>query len=238
MFFLFFILLPFMLIAFGLANFARERKKLPPFRKLEMKGTVAFVFSIFFCVFNRPTIGIPLFLLSLWIASQSRGLNIRGIVYQVKALPAILSKNRAKVISICDDALKGDTRAPALFSIGAEYAINLNQFDKSLAFCDRVILLSFDDSRGYLLRGITNFHLNKFEDSLRDLNKAIELDPKHDNSLKLERARTQLALSNFESALQDLENCSASPLIKKEIQSDIDSLRSSCNLALAKTKDI
>lgn len=143
----------------------------------------------------------------------------------LKALPALITKNHAEIVSIGKQALNGDNRAAALFDNAATSAICLKKYEESLSLCNRLILLNYDDSRGYKLRGETNFQLGNFQDSLRDFNKAIELEPRDKNAYKLERARTLIALANFEEALKDLDDFKLSPAYKNELAQEVDSLR-------------
>lgn len=224
MFILLLIIFPLSIVAFAFLNFRREMKKLPASRKFELRGTIVFIIGALFLIF-LPIIGVPLLLFSFWIASNQSGFNVRGIAYMLKALPALITKNHAEIVSIGKQALNGDNRAAALFDNAATSAICLKKYEESLSLCNRLILLNYDDSRGYKLRGETNFQLGNFQDSLRDFNKAIELEPRDKNAYKLERARTLIALANFEEALKDLDDFKLSPAYKNELAQEVDSLR-------------
>lgn len=226
------ILIVLVIALFSITYFCRGIEGLPSYQRVHLKGAIAFVLAIFFFVFSLPTIGTPLLLLSIWMTISSSGMNIRGLKYLAKALPSAKSKNHAQVISICEEGLNGDTRAPALFAMGAQSAISMNQFEKSLAFADRLVLLTSSEPRGYLLRGIVQHRLGNFEQSLREINQAISLEAKQSDAYKLERARTKFALQDFNGALEDLNTFASSPFCNRKFKSVINELRSDCLLAM------
>ncbi|MCW5824425.1 MAG: hypothetical protein KIT34_16600 [Cyanobacteria bacterium TGS_CYA1] len=207
-------------------------RKLPASRRIELKGTVVFSIGMLFSIFNLPIIGVPLLLLSFWIASNQSSMNISGIVYMFKSLPALIARNHVDIISIGRKALNGDNRIAPLFDHAASSAICLKQYEESLPFCNRLILLNYDDPRGYSLRGETNFQLGKFDDSLHDFNKAIDLEPKQKNAFKLKRARTLIALADYLAALNDLDDFKSSSHCTNELEAEVDLLRTNCIASL------
>lgn len=227
----------FVAVLVAVASFSREIKRLQTFRNANLKGAIALVLAVFFFVFNLPTIGTPLFLLSMWMTFSSSGMNPRGLKYLAQALPHAMTKNHTQVISICYEALNGDTRAPSLFAMGAESAIFMNQFEKSLAFSNRLVLLTSSEPRGYFLRGIAQYQMGNFEQSLRDLNQAISLESKQSDAFKLERARTKFALQDYGGALEDLNTFASSTFCKKEFKGIVDTLHSDCLLAMKDKSD-
>lgn len=231
------ILIVLAIALFSITYFCKGIESLPSFRKANLKGSIAFVLAIFFFVFNLPTIGTPLILLSMWMTFISSGMNIRGLKCLARALPSAKSKNHAQVISICDEALNGDTRAPALFAMGAESAIFMNQFEKSLAFSNRLVLLTSSEPRGYFLRGIAQYQMGNFEQSLHDINQAISLESKQSDAFKLERARTKFALQDYSGALEDLNTFASSTFCKEEFKGIVDTLHSDCLLAMKDKSD-
>lgn len=206
-------------------------------RKPHLTWAYAFIASIYFFICNIMAIAFPLLIFSLWMAIKANGLNIAGIKFLLKSLPYSFINNHAKIISICDEALNGDTRAPALFAMGVESATFMNQFEKSLAFSNRLVLLTSSEPRGYFLRGIAQYQMGNFEQSLRDINQAISLEAKQSAAYRFERARTKFALQDYSGALEDLNTFASSSFCKKEFKSAVETLHSDCMLAIKDKSD-
>jgi tetratricopeptide (TPR) repeat protein len=110
---------------------------------------------------------------------RASGMNIAGIMLLIKTFPSIAIKNPQRIVEICDLALQGDTRAPILFAIGHEAAIELQEYEKSLEYSNRIILLLPEKAIGYHLRSISSSNLKNLDQSKIDSDKAISIDPNY-----------------------------------------------------------
>ncbi|MCW5824424.1 MAG: hypothetical protein KIT34_16595 [Cyanobacteria bacterium TGS_CYA1] len=201
-------------LALGVAilTFKSEMKKLPAFRSPLLKPALLAVAAFLAFKADQHVSAVLLFVLGAFYALKIDGFNFLGLVYTARALPHIILKQNRKLVEICDLALQKDCRAPILFAMGANSALELQEFDKCLNYSNRIILLLADKPNGYYLRGMAQFYLKNFETSLNDLNKAIALDPAQEAAYKFERARIKYLMKNYEDALLDVTNFTASPL--------------------------
>lgn len=200
-------------LALGVAylTFKGEMKKLPAFRSPLLKPALLTVAAFLAFKSEQHVLAGLLFALGAFYALKIDGINFIGLVYSVRALPHIILKQHHKLVEVCDQALQKDCRAPILFAMGANSALELQEFEKCLNYSNRIILLLADKPNGYYLRGMAQFYLKNFETSLNDLNKAIALDPAREVGYKFERARIKYLMKDYKGALDDINDFTASP---------------------------
>lgn len=117
-----------------------------------------------------------------------------------------ITKQYQTCIGICNRALEYELRSPHVFNVGAFSCLQLQQFDRCIFFCERTLQLFPNNSSALFARGCAFVRLNKFDEAMQDINRAIETDQNQGAIYLIERAQINLATYKYIDALRDLED--------------------------------
>ena len=99
---------------------------------------------------------------------------------------------------------------------------NLHKFEKAVLYSDKVKQDHPLDYSYWYLRGMILFKFKKITDALYCFNSALELRPKHQNTL-YQLAKTELYAGNKETSFEILERiCTIEPNNKEKLRLDSD----------------
>ncbi len=116
-----------------------------------------------------------------------------------------IAKQFPMCIGISNRALKYGSKSTYVFKVGAVSCLQLQQFDRCISFCEKTLQLFPNNSSALYVRGCAYLRLNKFDEALLDINRAIEIDQYRGAVYLFERAQINLATCKYLDALRDLE---------------------------------
>ena len=97
--------------------------------------------------------------------------------YLAKASKEMEEAQFSEVISLCDKALKINSKLPDAYSFRGNAKYELEQYDSALMDFSNLIELEPEKAIHYYDRSWTYANLDSYEDAILDMDKAIELEP-------------------------------------------------------------
>ena len=112
--------------------------------------------------------------------------------------------NFNEIVNILDEKVLNDFKDSTLYAWCSRAQNHLKYYDKALEYAEESIKLDTNNYLGYLARGVALSIFSKYEESLLDINKAIQLNPDYADSFN-QRGITSYKNKDLAQALIDFE---------------------------------
>ena len=100
------------------------------------------------------------------------------------------------------EGTNNDITAGAWFAVGYLYQKE-SKWEKALSAYDKAIHLAQNNAKAYNNRGVVKTVFNRFEEAIKDYDKAIDLRPDFLHQVYYNRGNAKYSLKQYESALED-----------------------------------